>query len=269
MLLAVQKRPGVQAFSSSITSAADPQDVAAAHSKLHPSSVKDQFVQELRLALWLGRTLALPSEEQVSCKRHIEFKDVDGRVQQLQVDLSFPANSRTITRLMDAWWGKKGGRPPGSSKKAAAAVAGTSKPQFKAMPVTFNFAVGKVLYLQAELLSALAQIDSQMLALKQSGHPMWFHPSSLTSGAKFLGNSFAQSKGASAPPADLMQLHHRPSLYSLRSMHAGEVFLIIRQLPKAILPSNIWDWYIARAGRSAAAKSWRTYVDNYIAQCCY
>jgi hypothetical protein len=25
----------------------------------------------------------------------------------LQVDLSFPANSRTITRLMDAWWGKK------------------------------------------------------------------------------------------------------------------------------------------------------------------
>jgi hypothetical protein len=39
-----------------------------------------------------------------------------------------------------------------------------------------------------------------------------------------------------------MQLHHRPSLYSLRSMHAGEVFLIIRQLPKAILPSDIWDW---------------------------
>jgi hypothetical protein len=53
----------------------------------------------------------------------------------------------------------QGGRPPGSSKKAAAAVAGTSKPQFKAMPVTFNFAVGKVLYLQAELLSALAQIE--------------------------------------------------------------------------------------------------------------
>jgi hypothetical protein len=44
-----------------------------------------QFVQELRLALWLGRTLALHSEEQVSCKRHIEYKDADGRVQQLQV----------------------------------------------------------------------------------------------------------------------------------------------------------------------------------------
>jgi hypothetical protein len=52
----------------------------------------------------------------------------------------------------------QGGQPPGSSKKAAAAVAGTSKPRFKAMPVTFNFVVEKVLYLQAELLSALVQI---------------------------------------------------------------------------------------------------------------
>jgi hypothetical protein len=43
-----------------------------------------QFIQEFRLALWLGRTLALPSEELVNCKRHIEYKDTDGRVQQLQ-----------------------------------------------------------------------------------------------------------------------------------------------------------------------------------------
>jgi hypothetical protein len=39
-----------------------------------------------------------------------------------------------------------------------------------------------------------------------------------------------------------MQLHNGPSLYSMRYMHAGEVFLIIRQLPKASLPSDIWDW---------------------------
>jgi hypothetical protein len=44
------------------------------------------------------------------------------------------------------------------SKKAAAALAGTSKPQFKAMPVSFNNAVEKVLYLEAELLSALKHI---------------------------------------------------------------------------------------------------------------
>jgi hypothetical protein len=44
-----------------------------------------QFVQELRLPLWLGRTLALSSEEQVSCKRHIEYEDAAGRIQQLQV----------------------------------------------------------------------------------------------------------------------------------------------------------------------------------------
>jgi hypothetical protein len=43
-----------------------------------------QFIQEFRLALWLGRTLALPSEELVNCKHHIEYKDTDGRVQQLQ-----------------------------------------------------------------------------------------------------------------------------------------------------------------------------------------
>jgi hypothetical protein len=49
----------------------------------------------------------------------------------------------------------QGGRPPGRSKKAAAALAGTSKPQYKAMPVSFNSAVEKVLYLEAELLSAL------------------------------------------------------------------------------------------------------------------
>jgi hypothetical protein len=52
----------------------------------------------------------------------------------------------------------QGGRPPGSTKKAAAAVAGTSKPRFKAMPVSFNNAAEKVLYWEAELLSALKDI---------------------------------------------------------------------------------------------------------------
>jgi hypothetical protein len=37
-------------------------------------------------------------------------------------------------------------------------VAGTSKPRFKAMPVSFNNAVEKVLYWEAELLSALKDI---------------------------------------------------------------------------------------------------------------
>ncbi|WIA35818.1 hypothetical protein OEZ86_004205 [Tetradesmus obliquus] len=147
MLRAVQKLPGYQAFSSSLTSAADPQD-------------------EFRLALWLGRTLALPSDEPCSCKGHVEFKDATGRIQQLQ-----------------------GGRPPGSSKKAAAALAGTSKPQCKAMTVSFNNAVEKVLSLEAELLSALKDINVQQLALKESGDPLWFHPSRLTSEAQFATTS--------------------------------------------------------------------------------
>lgn len=41
-----------------------------------------------------------------------------------------------------------------------------------------------------------------------------------------------------------MQLHNWPGLYSFRSMHAGEVFLIIRQLAKASLPSDIWEWQV-------------------------
>ena len=48
--------------------------------------------------------------------------------------------------------------------------------------------------------------------------------------------------GTTAPPADLMQQHNRPSLYGFRSMHAGEVFLIMRQLLKASLPSDFWEW---------------------------
>jgi hypothetical protein len=37
-------------------------------------------------------------------------------------------------------------------------VAGASKPRFKAMPVSFNFAVEKILHLEVELLSALREI---------------------------------------------------------------------------------------------------------------
>eukprot|EP00883_Tetradesmus_obliquus_P009030 jgi/Sobl393_1/19797/SZX59710.1 len=106
------------------------------------------------------------AEEQATCKRHIQYKDADGRIQQLQVDLAFPANSRTITRLMEAWWGCKGGRPPGSSKRAAAALAGTSKPRFKAMPVSFNNAVEKVMFLEAELLSALKPCRTRIQQLQ-------------------------------------------------------------------------------------------------------
>uniref|UniRef100_A0A383VPV0 Uncharacterized protein n=1 Tax=Tetradesmus obliquus TaxID=3088 RepID=A0A383VPV0_TETOB len=92
---------------------------------------------------------------------------------------------------MEAWWGCKGGRPPGSSKRAAAALAGTSKPRFKAMPVSFNNAVEKVMYLEAELLSALKEINAQQLAFKERGDPMWFHPSRLTSGGQFATTSAA------------------------------------------------------------------------------
>jgi hypothetical protein len=39
-----------------------------------------------------------------------------------------------------------------------------------------------------------------------------------------------------------MQKHNHPSLYSFRFMHAGEVWLIIRRLPMASLPSDLLPW---------------------------
>jgi len=50
----------------------------------------------------------------------------------------------------------------------------------------------------------------------------------------------------------------------MRSTMAGEVYLLLRQLPKASLPTDLWDWYMVRAGRSEASNSYMTYVKNYI-----
>jgi hypothetical protein len=63
-----------------------------------------------------------------------------------------------------------------------------------------------------------------------------------------------------APPTG----HHAPSYYSFRTTLAGEVSLLKRQLAARILPDDIWDWYLAKVGRSAISGSFATYVNNYV-----
>jgi hypothetical protein len=45
---------------------------------------------------------------------------------------------------------------------------------------------------------------------------------------------------------------------------AGEVSLLKRQLAPRILPEDIWDWYLVKAGCSAINGSFATYVSNFV-----
>jgi hypothetical protein len=40
------------------------------------------------------------------------------------------------------------------------------------------------------------------------------------------------------------------------------VSLLKRQLADTILPADIWQWYLVKAGRSAISNSYQTYVTN-------
>ena len=58
----------------------------------------------------------------------------------------------------------QGGRPAGGKKvrvvnTAAGAAAEARKPQYRAMPITFNNAVEKLLYWEEQLLSALVKLE--------------------------------------------------------------------------------------------------------------
>jgi hypothetical protein len=66
-----------------------------------------------------------------------------------------------------------------------------------------------------------------------------------------------------SPAQPPKQQHNNPSYYSHRATLAGEVVLLQRQLHTSILPADLWDWYMVRAGRSQASNSWETYVKNY------
>jgi hypothetical protein len=51
-------------------------------------------------------------------------------------------------------------------------------------------------------------------------------------------------------------------MYSMRCTLAGEVWLMLQQLA-AILPPDVWAWYMLRAGRSELSNSHATYTKGY------
>jgi hypothetical protein len=68
--------------------------------------------------------------------------------------------------------------------------------------------------------------------------------------------------GKTAPPANSTTgALPRLSLYSFRYLWAGEYYLLHRQLKS--LPSDIWQFYMGKAGQSWASHSYLTYVAAY------
>ena len=60
------------------------------------------------------------------------------------------------------------------------------------------------------------------------------------------GSSSSSSSGAA---------HNDPSLYSARSLHAGEFSLLQQQL-SGTLPPDLWGFYMQLAARAEASESW-------------
>ena len=68
------------------------------------------------------------------------------------------------------------------------------------------------------------------------------------------------SAGGQTPPAPNSTAASLPrlSLYSFRYLWAGEFYLLHRQLKS--LPSDMWQYYMDKAGRSGASHSYMSYV---------
>ena len=70
----------------------------------------------------------------------------------------------------------------------------------------------------------------------------------------------AGGKTRPAPNSPAASLPHL-SLYSFRYLWAGEFYLLHRQLKS--LPTDMWQFYMEKAGRSGASHSYMTYVAAY------
>lgn len=67
-----------------------------------------QLVQEFRVALLIGRRLCFESLDlAVSMKRTFQYRAADGSLLDVNVDLIFPGEARSIVRLLQAWWDAK------------------------------------------------------------------------------------------------------------------------------------------------------------------
>jgi hypothetical protein len=67
-------------------------------------------VYEYTVPLASGRYLCFPADSvglAVSMKHTIQYRQEDGSLGEMEVDLLFPGTARTVVRLMEAWWDAK------------------------------------------------------------------------------------------------------------------------------------------------------------------
>jgi hypothetical protein len=67
-----------------------------------------QLVQEFKLLLVVGRRLVFPAQSNAAVSAdlttQVQFQAADGTTVTRTVSLMFPANCRTVVRLMEAWY---------------------------------------------------------------------------------------------------------------------------------------------------------------------
>jgi hypothetical protein len=81
--------------------------VAAAAAALLLLLLLLQLVHEFRVALLIGRRLCLTAESSsvaISMKHGMQYRDEDGALATMEVDLLFPGEARSVIRLIQTWW---------------------------------------------------------------------------------------------------------------------------------------------------------------------
>jgi hypothetical protein len=66
-----------------------------------------QLVHEFRVALLIGRRLCFPADSlglAFSMKHSMQYRDEDGALGTMEVDLVFPGEARSVMRLVQTWW---------------------------------------------------------------------------------------------------------------------------------------------------------------------
>jgi hypothetical protein len=67
-----------------------------------------QLVQEFKLLLIVGRRLVFPAQSSAAVRAdmttQVQVRAADGTTTMRAVSLMFPANCRTVVRLMEAWY---------------------------------------------------------------------------------------------------------------------------------------------------------------------
>jgi hypothetical protein len=74
----------------------------------HLSVVCLQLLQEFKLLLLVGRRLVFPAQSSAAVRAdlttRVQYQAADGTTAMRTVSLMFPANCRTVVRLLEAWY---------------------------------------------------------------------------------------------------------------------------------------------------------------------